>query len=283
MAPMQGKVCLVTGATSGIGRETALALAKMGSTVAIVARSKSKAEETVAFLKKESGNANVEVFYADLSSMHAIRTLSDELHRRFDKLDVLVNNAGAIYTERYDSVDGFELTFATNHLSYFLLTNLLLDLLKKSPAARIVNVASEAHKSGPADLDDLQTKKKKYVGYKVYGTSKLWNVLFTYELARRLQGTQITANCLHPGVIATGYGQNTKGLFKLGMRLITPFLITPEKGAQTSIYLASAPELEGVTGKYFKNKMPVPSRKVSYNKDIAKRLWDESARLVGLS
>jgi NAD(P)-dependent dehydrogenase (short-subunit alcohol dehydrogenase family) len=282
MPNLQGKYCLVTGATSGIGKETAVALATMGATVAIVARSKSKGEAALAEIKRVSGNDRVELYFADLSSMNAIRTLSDELHRRFERLDVLVNNAGAVFTERHDSVDGFELTFATNHLSYFLLTHVLLDLLAKSPSARVVNVSSEAHKSGKIDFGDLQGKQS-WSGFTAYGTSKLFNILFTYELARHLTGTKITANCLHPGVIASGFGQNTSGVFRLGIKLIAPFIKNPAEGAATSIYLASAPEVEGVTGKYFKDKKPVSSRKVTYNKDVARELWNISAKLTGIA
>lgn len=279
---MHGKTILITGATDGIGKETARALAKQGATVVIVGRSREKGERVLAELKQTTGNANIELLLADLSSMNEVRALAEAFKAKHNRLDVLVNNAGAIYDKREVTVDGYERTFATNHLAYFLLTNLLLDLLKKSAPARIVNVASEAHKSGKLDFDDLQSEKN-FSTFTVYGTSKLANVLFTYELARRLAGTGVTANCLHPGVIASGFGNSTNWLLRAGFAVVRPFMIDAVKGAQTTIYCASSPEVEGVTGKYFKNKRPYPSRKLTHNEAIAKRLWDASERLVGLT
>lgn len=278
---MQGKTVLITGATDGIGKETARALAKMGAKVTIVGRNREKSERVLAELKQSTGNPNIELLLADLSSMQAVRDLAEAFKTKHDRLDVLVNNAGAIYDSREVTVDGYERTFATNHLAYFLLTNLLLDLLKKSAPARIVNVASEAHKSGKLDFDDLQSEKH-FSTFTVYGTSKLANVLFTYELARRLAGTGVTANCLHPGVIASGFGNSTNRVLRIGFSLVRPFMIDAVKGAQTTIYCASSPAVEGVTGKYFKNKRPYPSRKLTHNEAIAKRLWEVSEGLVGL-
>lgn len=278
---MRDKVVLVTGATSGIGLETARALARQGATVVIVGRSREKGERVLAELRQSTGNAKIDLLLADLSSMAAVRNLAADFLAKYDRLDVLVNNAGAIYTDRQTTVDGFERTFATNHLAYFLLTNLLLDVLKKSAPSRIVNVASEAHKSGRLDLDDLQSEKG-FSGFRVYGTSKLANILFTYELSRRLAGTGVTANCLHPGVVASGFGDSTNPLLRVGFKLVRPFMIDAVEGAATTIYLASSPDVEGESGKYFKNERPVASRKVTYNRDIAARLWDASAKLTGL-
>lgn len=278
---MQGKTVLITGATDGIGKETARALAGQGATVVIVGRSPEKGARVLAELKQSTGNPNIELLLADLSSMKEVRALATAFKAKHDRLDVLVNNAGAIYTERQVTVDGYERTFATNHLAYFLLTNLLLDLLKKSAPARIVNVSSEAHKSGKLDFDDLQSEKS-YTTFTVYGTSKLANVLFTYELARRLAGTGVTANCLHPGVISSGFGNSTNRLLRIGFALVRPFMIDAVKGAQTSIYVASSPDVAGVSGKYFKNKRPYPSRKLTQNEALAKRLWDVSERLTSI-
>jgi NAD(P)-dependent dehydrogenase (short-subunit alcohol dehydrogenase family) len=279
---LNGKVCLVTGANAGIGKETAIALAKMGAEVVMVARNPEKGNAALEDVRKASGSAKVSLLIADLSSQASIRALAAEFLRTHAKLDVLVNNAGAVHTERTVTVDGLETTFATNHLAYFLLTNLLLGALKAATPSRIVNVASEAHKSQSVDLADLQSEKTPYSGYKVYGASKMANILFTYELARRLEGTGVTANCLHPGVIRSNYGLNTRGIFRLGIALIRPFLIGPEKGAETSIYLASSPEVEGVTGKYFKRKRPAPTRKAANNRELAKGLWEASAKLTKL-
>lgn len=278
---MQGKTVLITGATDGIGKETARALAKQGATVVIVGRNREKSARVLAELKQTTGNPNIELLLADLSSMKEVRALADAFKAKHDRLDVLVNNAGAIYDSRQVTVDGYERTFATNHLAYFLLTSLLLDLLKKSAPARIVNVASETHKSGKLDFDDLQSEKN-FAAFTVYGTSKLANVLFTYELARRLAGTGITANCLHPGVISSGFGNSTNRLLRLGFALVRPFMTDAVKGAETTIYCASSPDVEGVTGEYFKNQRPYPSRKLTHNEAIAKRLWDVSERLTSL-
>jgi NAD(P)-dependent dehydrogenase (short-subunit alcohol dehydrogenase family) len=278
---MQGKICLITGSTSGMGKETALALAQMGATVVLVSRDRDRGEATKAEIIAKSGNQAVDLLIADLSSQTSIRQLAEDFKAKYQRLHVLVNNAGAVYTKRTLTVDGVETTFAVNHLAYFLLTNLLLDVLKAS-AARIVNVSSEAQSGGTINFDDLQGAKR-YGGFRAYSQSKLANVLFTYELARRLQGTGVTANCLHPGSVASGFGKNNGWLFSLVFSLLRPFFLSAEAGAQTSIYLASAPEVAGVSGQYFIKKKPARSIRESYDLAVAQRLWQVSAELTGLA
>jgi NAD(P)-dependent dehydrogenase (short-subunit alcohol dehydrogenase family) len=279
---MTGQVVLVTGATNGIGKVTALELARKGATVVLVGRSESKAQATRDAIRRETGNEQVEVLIADLSSMEEVRGLAAAFEQRYDRLDVLANDAGAMFTSRQETVDGFERTFALNHLAYFLLTNLLLDLLQASAPARIVNVSSDAHQNAYIDFDDLQSVHG-YNGLRVYGRSKLMNLLFTYELARRLEGTGVTANAVHPGFVNSGFAKNNGGLIRFGLSLIGRLVaIPPEEGAQTLIYLSSSPEVEGVTGKYFVKRKPVRSSEASYNAEDARRLWAVSAQLVGL-
>jgi retinol dehydrogenase 12 len=277
---MQGKICLVTGATSGIGKETALGLARQGAHVVIVGRDPARTKATADWIRREAGTEQVGSLLADLSSQAEVRGLAGEFKARYSRLDVLMNNAGGIFTRREESVDGFERTWALNHLSYFLLTHELLGVLKASAPARIVNVASTMHTSGVIDFDDLQGEKS-YGGIRAYSQSKLANVLFTYALARRLEGAGITANCLHPGGVATGFGQNTPGALKLLMRLVRPFLITPEQGAATSIYLASSPDVEGVSGKYFAKCKSARSSAASHDEALQERLWALSATQIG--
>ncbi len=278
---MDGKVCLVTGATSGIGLATAQALARLGATVIVVGRNPAKCGATIIRIKEQTGSQAVDYLVADLSSQNEIRRLAEEFKKRYQRLDVLVNNAGGVFFKRRESADGIELTFALNHLGYFLLTNLLLDVLKASAPSRIVNVSSGMHARYTLDFDDLQGKKR-YGGLRAYGLSKLCNVLFTYELARRLDGTGVTANTMTPGMVRTGLGSHEGGLISLGWRLAGLFAQTPEQGAQTVIYLASSPEVEGVTGKYFYRLKPVPSSAQSYDEAAARRLWQVSAHMVGM-
>ncbi len=278
---MRSKVCLVTGANSGIGKATALALAVQGATVAMVCRDRGRGEAAMAEIAEMSRNESVDLLVADLSSQGAIRRLAEEFARRHRRLDVLVNNAGAIIGTRRLTEDGVEATFALNHLAYFLLTNLLLDLLKASAPSRIVNVSSNAHKGATIDFDDLQMERG-YTGMRVYDHSKLANVLFTYELAKRLEGTGVAANCMHPGVVATTLAKDAALWLRILWPLMSPMLLSPEKGAETVIYLASSPDVEGVTGKYFVEKTPVKTSEESYNKEVASRLWDASAELVKL-
>jgi NAD(P)-dependent dehydrogenase (short-subunit alcohol dehydrogenase family) len=218
---------------------------------------------------------------ADLSSQEQIRRLADDFKAAYPRLDVLINNAGVFRSERITTADGIEMTFAVNHLAYFLLTNLLLDVLKASAPSRIVNVSSGAQSNGTIDFDDLQGEKG-YKGTKAYSQSKLANVLFTYELARRLEGTGVTANCLHPGAVRTNFGSGSSGVFGFMVRALRPFIISPEKGAETSIYLASSPEVEGVSGRYFVKKAEARSSDVSYDERLARRLWKVSAELTNL-
>jgi NAD(P)-dependent dehydrogenase (short-subunit alcohol dehydrogenase family) len=276
---MKGKVCLITGATQGIGLAAAIDIAKHGPTMVLVARDPKRGEAAVAEVKEKSGNPGVELMLADLASLASIRRLADTFKAKYDRLHVLINNAGAIAMQRSLTEDGYETTFAVNHLAYFLLTNLLLDVMKASAPARIINVSSEAQRQGTINFDDLHGERR-YSGMRAYGQSKLANVLFTYELARRLQGTGVTANCLHPGVVATGFGRNNSGIFKLLVQIASPFLLTPEKGARTTVYLATSPEVEGVTGKYFDKSREKKSIPESYDLAIAKRLWEVSEELT---
>jgi NAD(P)-dependent dehydrogenase (short-subunit alcohol dehydrogenase family) len=280
---MQGKVCIVTGANSGIGKATAMGLAQMGATVVMVCRDQTKGEEAQYEIKEKSRNDAINLMLVDLSSQASIRQLAENIQQHYQQIHVLINNAGGVNLSRRETVDGLEMTFAVNYLAPFLLTNLLLDKLKASAHARIVNVSSESHQSGYIKMDDLELEK----GYRVmraYGQSKLALVLFTYELARRLQGTGVTANCLHPGFVATNIGQNGVGTVGRSItKLIFNILgISPEEGAKTSIYLASSPEIEGVTGKYFIKSIPVRSAPISYDETLQRQLWDESAKLVNL-
>ena len=245
---MHDRICLVTGATSGIGKATTLALATAGARVILVGRSLEKGESTRAEIVRGSGNDRVDLLVADLSSQQAIRHLAAEIDNRYPHLHVLVNNAGGIWSKRLVTVDGLETTFAVNHLAYFLLTSLLLNLLKASADARVVNVGSAWH-SGVINFDDLQSEQS-YSMLRAYRQSKLANLLFTYELARRLAGSGVTANAVHPGFVASSFGRHA-GWFSYGTVLAKPFGKSPEQGARTSIYLASSPEVDGVSGKYF--------------------------------
>ena len=278
---MQGKICTVTGATSGIGAVTAHHLAAQGARVVVISRNEQRCQNTVAEIRGQTGNPHVEYLVADLSSQDQIRKLAAEFHERYPCLDVLVNNAGAFFLARKESVDGIEMTFALDHLSYFLLTILLLDVLKASASARVVNVASAAHRGARIDFNDLQAEHG-YGPMRAYGQAKLANILFTYELAHRLADSGVTANALHPGFVASNFAKNNGWVVRVAMRIVHLFAISPEQGAQTSLYLASSPEVEGITGKYFVDCKPVPSSPASYDQDAAKRLWRESERLTGL-
>ena len=270
---MQGKTVLISGATRGIGKEAALALARMGARVRISGRSPERVASAVAEIQEKSQNPNVIGYTSDLSNLAGVEQLASAFRREHDRLDVLVNNAGALFMNRNTSAEGFEMTWALNHLSYFRLTALLLDLLLSSAPARIVNVSSMAHAMTGMRFDDLQFNRR-YFGWTVYSHSKLANVLFTYELARKLEGSGVTANALHPGFVATNFGRSNGGFFDPIFRLSHLAAMTPEKGAQTTIYLASSPEVEGVSGKYFSNQRAVPSSPASYNLESARCLWD---------
>ena len=280
---MKDKICMVTGATLGIGKVTARSLAQKGANVIVVSRSAEKCAATVEALKQETGNPAVGFIDADLSSQKEIHGLAERFKERYQNLHVLVNNAGALFMDRQESVDGIEMTFALNHLGHFLLTDLLLDALRSSTPARIVNVGASAHRfARGVNFGDLQATVG-YSGWGAYAHSKLCNLLFTYELARRLEGTGVTANALHPGVVATGFGHNNRGLMGTLVRLTNLASLSPERGAETIVYLAASPEVEGVTGKYFVNKKQVQSTPASYDKANAVRLWQASEAMVGRS
>jgi len=276
---MNNKTILITGASAGIGLHSAIGLAKLGAKIIMVGRDEKRTAQAVELVKSQTGNQAVSYLLADLSSLQQVRGLAQEFKEKHDQLDVLLNNAGAIFLWRRVSVDGYEMTLALNHLNYFLLTDLLLDMLKSAPAGRIVNVASNAHYRGHIDFDDLQSKRW-YNGMRTYSMSKLMNVLYTYELARRLQGTNVTANCLHPGFVASQFAWNNGWIARLGISLMAG-RISVEDGAKCPIYLASAPDVERVNGKYFNyNLKERRSTEESYDQNIAKRLWAESERLV---
>ena len=277
---MTGRTVLVTGGTGGIGLATAAGLAELGARVGIVGRDPARTKTAAERLRGSGGE--VDVFVADLSSQQEVRRLAKEVLAAYPRLDVLVNNVGGYWATRHTTVDGLEHTFAVNHLAPFLLTNLLLDRLRASAPARVVTVSSGAQAMGTIDFEDLQGEHD-YSGQRAYNQSKLANVMFTYELARRLQGSGVTANALHPGVVRTNFGrEDSKGWMRLMLPVIRPFLKSPERGAATSLYLASSPDVEGVSGRYFANSKPKTSSKASQDTTAAVRLWDVSAALVGL-
>ena len=279
---MAGKTVLITGGTSGIGKATAIGLAALDARVAITGRDLGRAEAAAAEVRGATGNPDVDAFGADLSSQAEVRRLAAEVLDSYRRLDVLVNNVGGFWATRHVTADGLEHTFAVNHLAGFLLTDLLLDRLKASAPARVVTVSSGAQSTGKIDFGDLQGERG-YSGSKAYDQSKLADVMFTYELARRLEGTGVTATVLHPGVVRTGFGaEDPSWIFKVLVPLWRPFMKTPQQGAATSIYLASSPKVEGVTGKYFANGRLRTSNKVSYDEGAAARLWQVSVGLVGL-
>jgi NAD(P)-dependent dehydrogenase (short-subunit alcohol dehydrogenase family) len=249
--------------------------------VIVVGRDRSRSEAVVAEIKQKSNNDAVDLMLADLSSQASIRRLAEDLKDRYQQLHVLINNAGVFISKRTVTVDGIETTFAVNHLAPFLLTNLLLDVLKASAPARIINVSSSGERLGILNFDDLQGEGR-YSGFRAYNQSKLAIILFTYELARKLEGTGVTVNCVHPGVVVTNLGRGSSGSFGLLLRLMRPFFSSPEKGAETSIYLASSPEVEGVSGKYFAKKAEAKSSERSYDAATARRLWQVSAEMTKL-
>jgi NAD(P)-dependent dehydrogenase (short-subunit alcohol dehydrogenase family) len=280
--PMAGKTVLVTGGTAGIGRATALGLAAMGARVAITGRDRGHSEAAAQELRA-AGGGQVDVFVADLSAQSEVRRLADEVLHSLSRIDVLVNNVGGYWNTRHGTADGLERTFALNHLAPFLLTQLLLDRLTQSAAARVVTVSSNAQAQGRIDFDDLQGMRF-YSGARAYSQSKLANVLFSYELARRLHGTSVTSNALHPGVVSTSFGaEDPATVQRVFIPFLRLFMKTPAQGAATSIHLASAPVLELVTGRYFADSKPRKSSKLSYDLTTAARLWQISADLVGLS
>ena len=277
---MKDKIVIITGGSSGIGKVTALELARQGAKVVIVSRDETRGRAAVAEIKKETQNPQVIFIPCDLSRMANVKLLALDIQKRFDKIDVLINNAGILPGKHTLTPEGYELCWATNYLSGFLLTNLLWQQLLNAEAARVINVSSEAHRLGQLDFNK-QHDPKNYSSFTAYCDSKLANILFTYELAHRLEFTNITANCLHPGVIATNFGTTSFGLLKWLFRVGRPFMQSPRKGAETIIYLATSPEVAGVSGKYFKKKKAVKSGKETYNPPLSRRLWRFSAAQTG--
>ena len=279
MIDMNGKVCLVTGATDGIGKVSAQVLAKMGAKVIIVGRNPEKSAAVLAELRSSSGSENIDLLMADLAVMQEVRDLAEQVISRYDRLDVLLNNAGGYFTKHEITSDGLEMTFALNHMSYFLLTNKLMGLLKSSVPARIVNVSSDAHYGVDIEFDNLNGEQD-YKAWKAYQKSKLANVLFTYELLKKVPA-DLTVNCLHPGFVATNFGHNNGGfigpVLKIAQRISA---IEPEDGAKTSIFLCSAPDVNGVSGKYFYKCQQKTSSRESRNMDNSKRLWQISSDIA---
>jgi NAD(P)-dependent dehydrogenase (short-subunit alcohol dehydrogenase family) len=277
--PLYGKICMVTGATSGIGAVTARELARLGGTVVVVGRNAGRCAREVQRMQRAGGHA--EALVADLSSQAQVRRLAEQFASRYGRLDVLVNNAGSLFTHRQVTADGLEMTFAVNHVSAFMLTLLLIEQLGASSSARVVNVSSVAHAGREIDFENLQGEKR-YNRIEAYGRSKLANLLFTYELARRLKGTRVTANALHPGIVATNLGADRGWLRARVRNLLERGMLTPEQGARTSIYLATSPEVEGVSGRYFQECREVRSSDASYDEAAAARLWRISEDLTGV-
>jgi NAD(P)-dependent dehydrogenase (short-subunit alcohol dehydrogenase family) len=279
---MKGKIVMITGANSGIGKAASLALARMGATVVMVARNEERGEAARAEIIRESGNSSVDLLLADLSSLESVRQLVTEFQKEYSKLHVLVNNAGLFNQRRHVTTDGYENTFATNYLASFLLTNLQLGLLKASAPSRIINVSSVGHYNGHINFDDLNLEKE-YGGWKAYGQSKLALVLFTHELAKKLQGNGVTINAVHPGTVATNIWTRPFGPAGFITALPKLFMASPEKGAETIVYLASSPEAQSLSGEYLEKLKVKKSSEESYDEEIAQRLWDVSAKLTRLS
>ncbi len=282
------KICLVTGATSGMGAVTARALAQRGATVVLVGRDPERGATAVDRIRRETANRAVEFMLADLSSQEQVRELARRFEARCPRLNVLVNNVGALFMRRGESVDGLEMTLALNHLAPFLLTNLLLDRLQAGAPARVVTVSSYGHKQGHIDFEDLQFVRRRYTGLEAYRQSKLANVLFAYELARRLTGTGVTANAVNPGNVATSFGFNNLRFLRgpavsVAHAVYRLVAASPEQGARTAIYLATSPEVEGVSGSYFEKLTAVSSSAESYDTAVASRLWEASTELTGLN
>jgi NAD(P)-dependent dehydrogenase (short-subunit alcohol dehydrogenase family) len=279
MGSMQGKVAVITGATSGIGEVAAQKLAAMGTRLVVVARDPKRAANTISRLRENTPGINHQVFNADLSRIADMKRVASEIAAAEPRIDLLINNAGAMFERRKVTADGLELTFATNHLAYFVITNALLDRLLAAGHARIINTSSDAHRRGKLDFNDLQFTKG-YSGFGAYCRSKLCNILFTRELARRLGKGSVTANCLHPGFVGTRFGDQNKGLLSYVFRIAKKFALTPEKGAETIIYLATSDDVAEMTGEYFQECRPKTPSKEAQDEAAALRLWEESEKLA---
>jgi retinol dehydrogenase 12 len=278
---MDGKVCLITGATNGIGLEASKALACQGATVVLVGRDAGRIEAALAQVRQAAPDAKAESLQADFASLKDVRALAEAFQARHSRLDVLLNNAGLVLHERQVTKDGFEAMLGINHLAPFLLTHLLRETLEASGPARVVNVSSEAHRYARLDFSNLQCERE-FSMMRAYGNSKLANILFTQALARRLRGSRVTTNSLHPGVVRTGFGHNTQGLMNFVVKAFGLFFLTAERGARTSVYLSSSPEVEGVSGQYFIKCRPAKPSREARDEQLAERLWQVSAELTGV-
>jgi NAD(P)-dependent dehydrogenase (short-subunit alcohol dehydrogenase family) len=280
---MIGRTCLVTGANSGIGKETALGLARMGARVVLVCRNQQKGESALADIQRQTGSSHLDLLIADMSSFGSVRGLAERVQQLYPQLDVLINNAGAAVRRRTLSADGIEMTVAGNYLGAALLTFLLLDLLKSSAPSRIVNVSSEAQRNSRLDLNDLQFEKRKYNPLAAYGQSKLLMNAFTFELARRLQGTGVTANCLHPGVVATNiWPADAPWFVKLLVGVMKPFMLNSKQGAKVSLYLATSPDVANVSGQYFVKSRPANSNPLSRDPKVMPAIWQWTKKMIGV-
>jgi NAD(P)-dependent dehydrogenase (short-subunit alcohol dehydrogenase family) len=281
MKRMIGKICIVTGSNSGIGKETALALTGMGATVVMAVRDLERGETAREEIIRRTGKDAVDLMICDLSSTKSIRQFVEDFSSKYDRLDVLINNAGAACHERQITEDGFERSLAVNYLGPFLLTRELLPLLERSAPSRVINLSSGMHTRAKIDFDDIQSERS-YNGMSVYGSTKLMILMYTYELARRLDGTGVTANVVHPGFAATNLGASMGLAYRIGLKLMRPFQINAERGSETPVYVATSPELEGVTGRYFAKSLEKPSSEESYDESAQKRIWDVAESLLGL-
>lgn len=278
---MNNKLCVITGANSGIGFETAKALAKKGAYLVMVCRNEDKAEAARTRIIEETSNRGIDIVLCDFAIQAEIRNAAAEIKKNYKQIDVLINNHGFLASEQEETVDGLEKTFAVNHIGYFMFTNLLLDMIKAADQGRIISVASEAHRAGEFDPENIQLNEN-FTPWKAYGNSKLFNILFTKELANQLVDTKVTANCLHPGVVASNFAQSGSWIMQTLFKIGKPFFVSPSKGAATSIYLATSDELEEVNGAYFRNKKVATPSKTARDEEAAKKLWDMSEKLCSI-
>ena len=284
MHRLTGKTCVVTGANSGIGKETALGLARLGSRVVLVCRNRQKGEGALADIQRETGSSQLDLLIADMSSFGSVRALAAQIHERCPRIDVLINNAGAAVRERTLSADGIEMTVAGNYLGAALLTMLLLDVLKASAPARIVNVSSEAQRNSRLDMNDLQYERRKYNALAAYGQSKLLMNAFTFELARKLEGTGVTVNSLHPGVVATNiWPADAPLLVKIVIGVMKPFMLNSKRGAEVSLYVATSPDIANVSGEYFVKSKPARSNPLSRDPQVMAAVWQWTEKVIGTS